>query len=211
MFTVRVEARVEDLERELRDVARSQLPFTMAQTLTKVAELARDRVRAEMPRRFTIRSQRVIRGVTIQPAKKRDWPRPFAIVGTLDAFMARQFLGGIKRAEKPSPGKGAPRIAVPTSYVAARRTKTGKVPKRLKPRTILSKKGGRVTPGDGGLILKSTGGRRRKKSTRTLYTLHRRIRIPQRMDFVEVVETEARQSFERVFRRRLRANIASAR
>lgn len=113
----------------LRELTLKQVPFATAVALTRVAQDGRAEVVRRMPEHFKVRSQRVLKGVTIEPAKKADWPNPTAKVGLLDQFMAVHVTGGDKR-----PEKGARHIAVPTRLVV--RTGSGKVPARLKPRTL---------------------------------------------------------------------------
>jgi hypothetical protein len=84
----------------LSDLERRQVPFATARTLTSVAYVARDKVRKELPGRFTIRRPWVARGITVEPAKKS---KPSARVLSRDAFMAAQETGGPKSDARPIP------------------------------------------------------------------------------------------------------------
>ncbi len=101
---IRVVDDVARLTRDLDETANRQIPFALARALTMTARDAQTDVRADLPRRFTIRNTWVSKGIRITPATKA---KPEAVVGSLEPFMARQETGGTKTARSHS------RVAVP--------------------------------------------------------------------------------------------------
>lgn len=198
-----------------RDLAKKQLPFAQAVALTRIAQLARDEQRRQMPRRFDIRSKRVITAIAMQRAEKRDFPRSFALVGVRsakDSFLVIHEEGGLKRATNrsvASPRDGA-RIAVPTKGIQQRRTSTGKIPKRLRPTVLRNRED--VFVDKRGRIRFST--RKKKRGRRrglvVAYSLKRSVRIKPRLRLFPTVRAVVASDYERVFRRELASAVKSA-
>lgn len=109
------------VRRALSRMVDKQAPFATAVALTRTAKDAQKTLRHDLARQFTIRDHWTEKGIRIRPARKADWPRQVAAVGSRDQYMARQASGGIKR------GRGGRRVAVP---VRARKRPTS----RTKPR-----------------------------------------------------------------------------
>jgi len=126
-----------DFSRRLRAWASSQLPFATAAALTDVARLARDEVRERLPRHFKVRNQAWRKSVVqMLPADKRDAPIQAAVyVPRWAPWMEAHVAGGTKRS------RGAARVAVPSRITAARRSASGRIPKRWKPRSLRARKG----------------------------------------------------------------------
>jgi hypothetical protein len=194
-FDVQVLTTAPALVSAFRDLALRQLPFATAKALTVLAQEARDEIRADLPSRFTLRNERVRRGVTINPARKSDGLKRMASeVGTRDQFMVVHEAGGWRRS------RSGGHVAVPTRMVTRRRTKTGKVPRPLKPRTLRAK-GARVV--DGRLLLPPKRRRGRGRALAIAYTLHRRVHIDARWGFVATAVDVVRRRYARIFRREL--------
>ena len=85
-----------DLEKQLR--------FAAAQALTKTAQDAQEAVKQQLPKRFTIRTNWLARGVRIRPASRTTLQ---ATVLVLDRFMAQQETGGEKASPFPWLSSGA--------------------------------------------------------------------------------------------------------
>ncbi|MEA1052332.1 hypothetical protein U5801_21355 [Lamprobacter modestohalophilus] len=77
----------------LAEAARRRIPEAAARALTGVAYDARDAVRAELPRRFSLRRPWVSRGIGVVPARSTTLQ---ASVYSRDAFMRLQEEGGRK-------------------------------------------------------------------------------------------------------------------
>jgi len=73
-------------------VARKQMPFVLAMTLTRVAQRAREDLQASLPRTFTMRGTWVPRSIRFRPARKGKHPE--SAVGSLYAPMADHVEGG---------------------------------------------------------------------------------------------------------------------
>ncbi|MEK7766078.1 MAG: hypothetical protein AAB368_07545, partial [bacterium] len=199
-----------ELAEALSAFAARQLPFATAVSLTRLAQGAQDELRKTLPSFFKVRGPRVGRGVTINRAEKRDWPRCKAEVGTRDEFMARQVTGGEKR-----PEKGAARVAIPTRFVASQRTSAGAIPARLKPRVVRSRKGAWVTRETGSAQLFLAVGQAKGVQARlrnaVLFLLRTRAKIRPRWPFVRVAGEKARKDYRAIFARELTAAAKSAR
>ena len=203
---VTVATNAPQLERQMREIAERQLPFATAVGLTWTARDVVTDERAEIPRRVTVRSKRILQGVGFTPASKRDWPHPKAVVGHRDAFMVPQEIGGPKRAEK-----GARHVAIPLRVVSVRRTTTGAIPKRLKPRQLLDKKGvAKTEAAITGPITAGTSATGKKERVRFFF-LRGRVHIKPRLHFRATAETSAAKHYGARFTQALDAAIRSAR
>lgn len=126
------------------DEWRRQVPYAASKALNAVAAVAREEVQGALPDTFTLRSDRIAKGIQTNRATKRN---PVAEVGSLDEFMARQALGGVKKAKGatmavPQVGRGRPRTTLaaktpPSKWPGALRAKGGK----RKPFLVRSKSG----------------------------------------------------------------------
>jgi len=151
------------------DLGRRQIPFALARALTMTARDAQTDVRSDLPRRFTIRTPRVPKGIRITPATKA---KPEAIIGSIDWFMKDQEIGGTRR------GK-CHRIAVP---VNVRRTKRDIVAKSMRPTPLRDKpKVFMVRTANGAGIIRRQG--RERYPVEVMYWLKRDVRITPAMGF----------------------------
>lgn len=206
---VTIKADLQGFERRVSEAVRKQIPFATARALTKVALVARDELRRQLPERFTIRSGWVAKGVTIVPANKTDWPNPFAVVGSRDDFMLLQETGG------PKLPKYANKIAVPTSKV--KRTSGGRIPKALKPATLVGRvvgSRGPLKPGKGtakgfvdGDTIRVRESRRRAP---VYYWLKDKTQVPARWDYVKTVEGVVDQFWPSIWKRSIQDAIKTS-
>ncbi len=114
-----------------------QVPYATKKALDSVAFEARDAVRAGLhPPRFEIRSTWVAKGITVVKARKEDYPNATAVVGSRDEFMVQQETGGEKAP------KYTGKLAIPTragqKLKEVRRTASGKIPKRGRPKPLIA-------------------------------------------------------------------------
>lgn len=171
----------------LVQIAKDQIPVAVAAALTFTARDAVKDLRDQLGRHFEIRSKRVPRGITINRAEKRDWPRPVAEVGHRDEFMAIQVTGGLKR-----PQRGARHVAIPAAIITRKRTSTGKIPKPKKPRALRERKTTSVVE-DERIIAKV--GRKKTSPRLTHYLLRTEARIPKRWPMKEEAIASARKNY----------------
>ena len=165
MLKLDVTADVAKATAHLSQTARKRVPSAVAKALTRTAYDARDAVRAEMPRRFTIRRPWVVQGVGVTPANPRTLS---AEVWSRDRFMALQETGGEKT------GK----LAIPVGRMA-QIAKTQVIPKSQWPKALRGKPGVFVRKG---MVLHRQG-----REIAPLWLLRRRQQVAPRLGMVETV------------------------
>lgn len=204
-FRISVESNAPGLAEAFQMLAERQLPFATAVALTRVAQDAQEGVRRDMPHRFKLRGSRLLKGVQITRAEKRDWPNPKAQVGSRDEFMVTQELGGERR-----PQKGASFMAIPTRVVTSQRTSTGGVPRRLKPRNVNK---ARKIPGDRIVapLSKGKSATGKKLDEASFWLLRRRVKIKPRFRLRETVEGSVESTYPKRFEEEFAAAMKSAR
>lgn len=197
---VAVESNALEVMRDLDDLGRKQLPFALATTLTKVAQVSVERKHKQLPSLFMVRSKGVARGITMTRAEKKEWPNTQSVVGSRDEFMVLQEIGGLKR-----PGSGS-NVAIPTK--AIQRTASGRVRASQKPKAILSKKSGSLAKAGGKPVI------RRKVTKRNnlgiMFLLRPSTRIKPRLGLRVTVERVVAQELGKTFERSLDQALASA-
>jgi len=206
-IAVKVTTNAKDVAKAFEDLRRRQIPFAVARGLTILAAEAKKSEAARMPSVFKIRSKRVPKGIRSKKALKKDWPRPQSTVGTLDDFLVQHETGKTKRPTKSR------NLAIP-GRKAKVRTKTGKVKKSKKPRTLLSntkvkKKAFVVTFKSG----KKAIVRRQKKKRLpllTLYIFEPKARITKRWKFRKSVKTLVQMRYSPVMKKTLEDAMRSA-
>lgn len=180
--------------------ARNQLPFATAAALTDTARDATAHVRDGLVEHFTVRNLGFRNAVQYQGADKRARPIE-ARVGTAEwaSFLTLQALGGTKR------GARGHRVSVPTA--AVKRTAGGRIPKRLRPRTLRESR--RLLVGvleRRGLIALQVG-----RSVRVFFTLVSSARIPKRWPLGEEVSDTVAARLGEHFGKRLRQALETSR
>ncbi|MDR2054644.1 MAG: hypothetical protein LBQ10_02050 [Desulfovibrio sp.] len=156
----------------------------IAEALNKTALSARDAVRKEMPRRFTIRRPWVLHGIGIRYARSGSLR---AAVFSRDAFMRDQEYGGIRR--------GSASQIIPRGRMAI--IKQSRVlPKSMQPKALMEKKN---VSYEAGKLFE----RRDKNRIELLYQFRKQANIPQRFGMEETVRSEALRMMRREFERAL--------
>lgn len=79
------------------DAIRKQLPFAVARALTMTAAQARDEVRADLSKSFTLRNKFTVGSIRYKRAEKRDWPNSYSVVGSISAYLSQHEEGGTKQ------------------------------------------------------------------------------------------------------------------
>lgn len=175
-------------EQELAFIAKKQIPFVIAKTLTQIAQKAQQEVRNSIKERFFIRKKSggFESSIRIKPATKNNLT---AEVYTLAPFAALQQTGGIKKAKDG-------RLAIP-SY-----QNIGQVKKRSdnnSPSSYLARDAFKIKTSSGKEVIVSRTG----KDLKVLYFLQSTAQVDKRLDMVEITTKTVIQGFDT----QLKANI----
>ena len=195
----------EKLTRYLSDLAKKQVPYATAKTLSFTAYRAAMIIRKEMPRRFNIRRQWVVQGLRYTKATKKDLR---ATVYHRDFYMPKQETGGEHIAFKG-------RLAIPTRDIQPNIKKS--IPRKKRPENIL--KSDPKTFLFPYSIVKRKGGKkiRRDKSRgafykkfKVLYALRKSVRLKPRLGAEDMTRYAVREIFPGKFRKELLNAFATA-
>jgi hypothetical protein len=205
---------------KLDAIGQKQLPFAIARALTQTTKEAQAAVRADMPRKFTIRRQWVVQGIRIIPATKANLT---AILYTKDPFMERQEGGGVKTGKPgggnftsnnlpsktgfPVRGVGRGRVAVPTQNVL--RSKRDIIRRSELPAGLGSK--AFVIAGNAGTqLLARRFAKGKRAGLQVLYVLKGQTFVKPRLELREIGSRVAKQRFPEIFARSIADAIANA-
>jgi hypothetical protein len=131
----------------------------IAEALNKTAMSARDAVRKDMPRRFTIRRPWVLQGIGVQFARSG---LPEAAVFSRDEFMREQEFGGIRHGGKAR--------SIPMGRIRDLHRKAI-IPKYMRPQVLMAR---RTTFYRNGMLYE----RRDKNHIELLYQFRKQAKIP---------------------------------
>ena len=203
MFRLDVRTNLDQYSRDLDDLARTQLPFAEARTLTLTARDARDDVRKGLGNKFVLRSKWVERGIQSVSATKQ---LPVAMVGSRDWFMADQEEGGRRR---PLTGmhRAAP-LGVRTSP-RQRITKAKRPPRLLAKRRFFLQRLARGRHKGQFAVMRRVS--RSRYPLQVLYLLERETKIRPKFRFRETVERTVDRRLSQNFGRSLARALATRR
>ena len=215
---------IEDVVALLDDLEARQVPFALAASLTQIAGDGRDEVVRTLPERFTLRRDRVARGLRIKPASKRTLE---ALVFTRNWYMADQQVGAVRRTRS-----GAARF-VPSLNVREGGVFRGEIRRGLRPKQLLRgidldaprplrrkrKSRGRKAAAKPFLARTRTGkvglfrrtGTPARAAIERLYTLEDAVTVKPRLGLDETVGGVAAKRFRQVFLERLQRAFETAR
>ena len=208
VVSLNIRDNIDQAIRRLNAIEKRQVPFATAGALNDTIKDVRKRiVEVTAPRAFTIRNLRFISSqLRMEFVTKRK-----LAAAIFDAKGRGQLelhaRGGIKRPR----GR---HLAIPTEAVEAKRTASGRIPKRLTPRTVLAKAARRrafIVTFKGGqqAIVRRIG--KGRLPLEVLHLLERRARIPRSFRFFEDAKQVTKARFKRHFERRLRQALKTAR
>jgi hypothetical protein len=217
--------------RQLKDMAREQLPFAFASALTKTAGAAQKQVQNRTKKAFHLHTDFIPKGIRIKPAFKAEILRyGYTSANVLTAPIISRWMplhepGGTKESER---GR---KVAIPGQGLLDQNPKTARGAMRagMKPGALLRKmdraqakpkaKGkGRLPslpfvmkgPKSGDTLIVQRWGAQRGE-LRTLYQFRPKAKIDARWAFEETVRRVATRAFGADFDREMRAALASAR
>jgi hypothetical protein len=192
---------------DLDALARKQIPFATALALTRVSQDVKAELRGGLHSYFVIRNGWVQRGIVNEPARKSAFPIA-AVVATKDEFMARQALGGTKRAVD---GKklGMPVGIRPTVTAITPRSKwPGALLRRKRQGNFLmSVKKGRLAGKQ--VVFRRTGPGKRDLSLQ--YVLKGSVEVKARWPFYEIAQTTVGKTYDWRFGQALGKALATRR
>lgn len=200
MYGIKVDTR--KFNRHLTDIARRQIPFASAKTLTMTAKDAQKSLQVEIAAVMTLRTPEVNKGVIVTPARKADGiHRMQSIVGHRSWYMAQQ-MGKRIVTRKPRSGK--------YEYIprGVRKTKTGKISRNYKIKNVFKLKGTYITKPKNGraAIFKRVNGR-----PVLLYSAIKKQTITPKMDMFETSGRVAKKQMPRNFIKAMRSAMRTAR
>lgn len=192
-FTIKVDGNTVEATEFVRELAKRHLPFVAAASLTELAKGARDAQIDALPDRFEVRSRRFKQTFRHVPAEKRDWPDTHSVVGVLDEWAARHEEGGTVFPRHRG------RFAIPGRVI--KRTSTGKIRKRFRPKQIVASKRGFEATGRSkpDAILLRVG--RGKRKLELAYTLKRKARLEDRLEMRRTVERYAAERYGQIYQK----------
>jgi hypothetical protein len=94
---IEIQADFNKLIKGLDDLAKKQVPWTATQTLNRLGDKAREELKRDLKRTFTLRNQYTEGGIKRVNAQKSDWPFTSTEVGSISPYMGLQATGGVKR------------------------------------------------------------------------------------------------------------------
>ncbi len=154
----------------------------IAQALNKTALSARDAVRKDMPRRFTIRRPWVLQGIGVRFARSGSLE---AAVFSRDEFMREQEFGGVRHRSKAR--------SIPMGRIRELHRKAV-IPKAMRPQALL---GHKTNFYRNGMLYE----RRGKNHIELLYQFRKQTRIPKRFGMHETVRSQALRTIQRELER----------
>jgi hypothetical protein len=201
MLTISVQSDIEAARRKLSSITEArQLRFATAVALTRSAREVQAEVRKNMPSRFTLRRDWVLKGIQVEKAKPADL---VATVFSRDTFMGLQEAGGPK-----SPLRNY--LAIPTK--AVRRTPRDIIRKADRPKALGDKAEVVEVKGHKYLALKKARrGRNGNGQLRLLYLLVPRAQIKARLGLAQDGMQVVRARFPDLLRQALAEAVARAR
>lgn len=187
--------------KEMDDLARKQMPFAAAASVTHAARAVRDAEVKNTEARLNIRSRWLPKGWVFQGAKKQDYPNFTAMVGHRDQIMADQEHGNPARKARSSS-----RLAVPTkAYREANWNAKGAIPKSKRPKALLSTKKKFHFERDS-LVFRREGDR-----LKLVHSLRPSVRIREKLGAEKVAHDVFAEQFFIQFEINLEAGVKSAR
>jgi hypothetical protein len=168
----------------LNQIAKKQVPFAVAKTLTNIAQKSQEEVRKNIREKFFIRKKSggFESSIRIKPATKRNLT---AQVYTMATFAALQQTGGTKKAKDG-------RLAIP-AYQAINKVK--KRSDSNSPSTYLAGDAFKIKTKSGQEVI----AHRKGKELKILFFLRKNARVDKRLDMIETTTKTVKDRFDGQF------------
>jgi hypothetical protein len=199
--TLRLDVHPAELPVLFSGIRRNQVPIAASRAMNEVAEEAYIELVSGLGQRFTLRSTRTIKSLRAIKSNKKQWPNLQSGLGVLDQWLARHEEGGVQTPERSST------FAVPTKAITRLRTRSGAIPKDLRPRELRHE--GKARRRQDRIINLAKNGS--LSSGTVLFLLHRRIRLPSRLEGRRTLDRVASGGLLRNFEVYLEAALRSER
>ena len=200
MRMISIEADERQMRQAMGGLAK-QVRFAAAVALTRTAKDAQEKVRRQLPERFTVRTGWVAKGIRTRSARKNNLE---AAVIVLDEFMALQETGGMRTSRS---GKA---LAVPVGARPTPRsiTRPSKFPGRLlqKPRHFIA-----AFHNDPQTHAVWRRGGRKGRKLKLMYAFADQVRLKPRFGFLDAVKEVAKARFQENFNEAMQEALVSAR
>lgn len=175
----------------LNQIAKKQIPFAVAKTLTNIAQKSQEEVRKNIRKKFFIRKKSggFESSIRIKPATKTNLT---AQVYTFASFAALQQTGGTKKAKDG-------RLAIP-AYQAINQVK--KRSDSNSPSSYLAGDAFKIKTKSGQEII----AQRKGKEFKILYFLRKSAEIDKRLDMIEITTRTVKDGFDAQLRTNMEKN-----
>ncbi|MEG1824332.1 MAG: hypothetical protein RRY12_01360 [Cloacibacillus sp.] len=198
---VQIETNFAEMQEWFTGKVLKQLKFAASVALYDTAKDIQTAVREDLPKLFTVRNDWVSKGIRIKPGSSRAIRNASAgisgmevSIGSVDAFMAMQELGGVK-----DPRKKARRLAIP------KRDPVGEILDKTKwPKAILKKPGYFMWTRKDGRGFVFYRAQKARYPIELKYSFAESVKIPDRWNFREratsIAPEKYYKNFERAFK-----------
>ena len=195
---IKIETNLAELPVWINEHVIKQATFATSVALYNTAAEIRDTLKNSLPENFTIRNDWVGKGIRVRPGTSKGIMRTSRAisgmqveVGTVDAFMAMQELGGTKKGKKNS-------VAIPL-----REPQSEIMDKKKWPKALLKKPGYFINKRQDGRILVFQRLGQKRYPIKLKYSFARSVKIPPRWNMRErasqIVSAQYNKNFTRAF------------
>lgn len=177
------------LEKHLRARLPRDLRSATVMALTATAKTARELLPHGLDEDFIIRTRWLAGSFRHTAARASQWPRPFALVGTISPLLEPHVEGGKRRDGKHGGKVGVPQVG---TGLARARPESVTRPGRWPGKTLLERRVFTIAFDDGNIGVYRRIGRRKNSKLRLVWVLRDEVRVKARWRFEEQVQTVVR-------------------
>lgn len=204
---IKIETNLAELPVWINEHVIKQATFATSVALYNTAAEIRDTLKNSLPENFTIRNDWVGKGIRVRPGTSKGIMRTSRAisgmqveVGTVDAFMAMQELGGVK-----DPKKKAKRLAIPN-----RKPITELADRKKWPKAVLGKPGYFFWTRNDGRSFVFYRPTKKRYPIELKYSFAESVKIPPRWNLREVANNIVKRKYNDNFKRAFEMAMATA-